>query len=130
MRDDLEKEVEQNNARLWRHCVLTVEFDWVTPGNLLTLSFWSRGLFVRGAQQVTNLNSESGVEEKKFFSSLVMPASVMVANKAFCAGLPEKLRAKYEKQDVEEEDRVRWLRLVVLSRIALTTPTSRRRRRP
>ena len=52
-----------------------------------------------------------------------MPASVIAANKAFCACLPEKLRAKYEKLDAEEEARARQLRLVVPSRMALTTPT-------
>ena len=60
---------------------------------------------------------------RRWKTSPTMPASVIAANKAFCACLPEKLRAKYEKLDAEEEARARQLRLVVPSRMALTTPT-------
>ena len=62
---------------------------------------------------------------RRWKTSPTMPARVMVVNKAFCACLPEKLRAKYEKLDAEEEARARRLRLVVPSRMALATPTSR-----
>ena len=38
-----------------------------------------------------------------------MPASVMAANKLFCACLPKHRRAKYEKLDAAEEARARRL---------------------